>query len=173
MGVRLFVTGFGAFLNHGENPSAVLAERSGRPHAVLEVSYTGVDDFLEELDGGEFDAWLQIGLAAKAETMLMENVGRNKIGPIPDARDEEHGPGPIDAAGPSAVGATLWQGVAVESEEVKASVDAGGYLCNYLLYRGLRQFPEKRIGFLHVPPFSVMPLERQVEALSRIIEEIG
>jgi pyrrolidone-carboxylate peptidase len=66
--------------------------------------------------------------------------------------------------------ATLWHGVLVESEDVGPSVNAGDYLCNYLLYRALRKFPVKRIGFVHAPPFSVIALERQTSALRGVIE---
>jgi pyrrolidone-carboxylate peptidase len=57
------------------------------------------------------------------------------------------------------------------SSVVTASVDAGSYLCNYLLYRALLRFPEKRIGFLHVPAFSVVPFEEQICVLRTITTE--
>ncbi len=161
----MLVTGFGPFLSHEENPSAVLASDSGQRFEVLEVSYRAVDEFLDSLDPGSFDAWLALGLAAKATTMLSERVGRNWIAAVPDVRGEVHGPGVIDPTGPPLLSAS-W---VFDDECVESSVDAGGYLCNYVLYRALRRFPEKRIAFLHVPPFSVVGLEEQQAALRRLL----
>ncbi len=168
--MSLLVTGFGPFLGHGENPSGVLATGCGERFCVLEVSYLGVDSFLDALDPSGFDSWLALGLAAKASSMLFETVGANRIGDVADVLGEVHGPGVIDPTGPPLLAATLWHGVLFEGEEVKPSVNAGDYLCNYLLYRALRRFPDKRIGFMHVPPFSVLSLERQTSALRDVID---
>ena len=164
--MKLLVTGFGPFLGHSENPSAVLA--SGVGGQVLEVSYGAVDEFLESV--GHFDSWLALGLAAKSSTLLYETVGRNAVSGVPDVLGEARGPGPIDPSGPWQVSASLWHGMALESDLVRASTDAGGYLCNYLLYQALRQYPEKRIGFLHVPPFSAVSAEVQEGLVAGIID---
>jgi pyrrolidone-carboxylate peptidase len=167
--MSVLVTGFGAFWGISENPSGVLAEGLGGQ--VLEVSFAAVDEFMDGL--GAFDAWLQIGLAAKAETMLCETVARNFVSSVPDVRGMVAGPGVIDPMGPPALAATLWHGRSVECEDVLPSTDAGGYMCNYLLYRALRRWPERRIGFLHVPPFAAMPLERQRELVLQTLETVA
>ena len=171
--MSLLVTGFGPFLDHVDNPSALLARASGERFEVLEVSFSGVDAFLEGLAPHGFDSWLALGLAAKATGMLCETVGSNRIGPQPDVRGEVHGPGLIDPAGPPHFSSSLWHGSVFESEELAMSTDAGGYLCNYLLYRALRRFPEKRIGFLHVPPFSAIDMDRQTALLRKVLESIA
>ena len=170
--MSLFVTGFGPFMQHAENPSAVLAEASGLPFPVLEVSYRGVDEFVSSLDLSGFDSWLALGLAANATTVLCETVGRNWLGVVPDVRGETYGPGPIDPSGPPAIASSLWCGAFVESDLVRVSADAGGYLCNSLLYLALRKFPDKKIGFLHIPPFSVVPFERQLVLLQDVIASL-
>lgn len=167
----MLVTGFGPFLGHSDNPSALLAESCGAPFSVLEVSYRAVDAYLESLEAPE--TWLMLGLAAKAQSFLYETVGRNRIAAVPDVLDEVHGPGVIDPAGPPALAATLWHGRDVESEDVQSSVDAGGYMCNYLLYRGLAAFPSARLGFLHVPPVSVMSVERQLSVVRSVLERVS
>jgi pyrrolidone-carboxylate peptidase len=167
--MSVLVTGFGAFLGFSENPSGVLAEDLGGQ--VLEVSFAAVDEFMDGL--GAFDAWLQIGLAAKARTMLYETVGRNFVSSVPDVRGMVAGPGVIDPMGPPALAATLWHGRSVECEDVLPSTDAGGYMCNYLLYRALRRWPERRIGFLHVPQCAAMPLERQRELVLQTWETVA
>ena len=50
------------------------------------------------------------------------------------------------------------------------SDDAGCYVCNYAYFRALRRFPRRRVGFVHVPPVAVMPLERQRATLGEIVE---
>ena len=170
---RILVTGFGPFLDHGENPSAILAQNSGLRHEVLEVSFSGVDRFIEELDGNSFDAWIQIGLAAKAKTVLLETTAKNRIGKTPDVLGESHSAGPVDPSKPAQLASTLWGPVLRDSEELKPSVDAGDYLCNYLLYKSLERFPDKMIGFLHIPKPELLQLERQQEILAELIDQIS
>ena len=167
------MTGFGPFLNHDENPSQRLAESCGCRFEVLEVSFAAVDRFLESLDPSSFDSWLAIGLAGKSETMLVETVGHNRIGGEPDVRGEVHGPGKIDPAGHAMLASTLWPPELLGENDVrKPSADPGGYLCNYVLYRALQRFPDKRIGFLHVPKFEHIPFETQLDELRAVIEEL-
>ncbi|MCH7945509.1 MAG: hypothetical protein IIC73_05770 [Armatimonadetes bacterium] len=169
----LMVTGFEPYLDNGENPSQRLAEECGQRFEVLEVAFGAVDEFVETVNRSGFDSWLAIGLADKAETMLVETVGHNRIGPMPDARGEVHGPGPIDPTGPSMLACTLWPPeLLAETEFRKPSTDPGGYLCNYVLYRALRRFPEKRVGFLHVPKFDHVPFDTQLDELRAIIKEL-
>jgi len=170
----LLVTGFGPFLDFGDNPSQKLAESSGCRHEILEVSFKAVDEFVVGLDPDSFDTWLAIGLASKAETMLVETVGHNKIGATPDVRGEVHGPGKIDPVAPPMLAATLWPAALLSETDIRRpSTDPGGYLCNFLLFRALQQFPEKRVGFLHIPSFEMVPFETQIEELRFILEEIG
>jgi pyrrolidone-carboxylate peptidase len=52
------------------------------------------------------------------------------------------------------------------------SDNAGCYLCNYVYYRALRRFPAKRVGFVHVPPLDVMPLDAQRERLAHLLSAL-
>lgn len=169
----LLVTGFGPYLDNGENPSQRLAEECGQRFEVLEVAYRAVDEFVDAVDGSGFDSWLALGLAGKAETMLVETVGHNRISPTPDVRGEAHGPGPIDPTGPSMLACTLWPTeLLAETNLRKPSSNPGAYLCNYVLYRALRRFPEKRVGFMHVPKFDHVPFDAQLDELRMIIGEL-
>ena len=53
------------------------------------------------------------------------------------------------------------------------SNDAGCYLCNYIYYQALRRLPPNvGVGFVHVPPLAVLPLDEQRLQLSRLIDAV-
>ncbi len=170
MAERLLITGFGSFRDIDENPSGWLAEQLGGQ--VLEVSYSAVDEFIAGLDGDSFDSWLMIGVHGGAERIHLETVAKNSCGPGADVRGVVAGPGVIDASLPPQVSGTLFDD-SFESENAVLTVDAGGYLCNYLFFQGLAWFGEKRIGFIHVPRVEVMGLEDQLVELRRIMVRAG
>ena len=171
--MRLLVTGFGAFGEFAENPSSLLAPGCGREHCILEVAFKAVDEFLAGLDGGSFDALLMLGVAGKAEGFRVETVARNWIGPVADVLGSVQGPAPLDPAAPPLLAATLWPAWLLADAPLRAaSVHAGGHLCNYLFFRALHVFPEKSVGFLHVPPVSVVPIEEQRRMLAEVLAEL-
>ena len=165
--LNLLVTGFGPFAAAQDNPSARLAETCEAPYRVLEVAFAAVDAFWD--DPGDADAILLMGVAAGTRRMRAEWIGRNYVGRAHDVRDEGR-PGPIAAGAPEVLASTLWPRV---QTRIHPSVDAGSYLCNYILFEGLRRWPERRIGFLHVPHFSAIPecIQRaKVQALVRELQ---
>lgn len=173
--MRTFVTGFGPFGTVTDNPSARLAEGSERPFATIEVAYEAADRFVEGLDPERFDALLLLGVATSRERPTPELFARNSRGGTPDVRGVSVS-GPIEEDGPLLLESTLWNAHLLADLEValelRTSMDAGSYLCNYTYYRALRRFPDKRIGFLHVPPFEKMPQERQATTLCEVLERI-
>lgn len=174
MSRQILITGFGPFLSFGENPSQWLAERSGMPHRILEVSFRGVEEFIESGETTDYTALLHLGVAGGAERFRFETVARNYIGATPDVLNEVHGPAKIDPFGLPQLSSTLWTmpEAAVVTDMTEPSVNAGDYLCNYLLYRSLKSHPEKRVGFLHVPPADKMPLEKQLGVLQDVLQLI-
>ncbi len=169
--MRLLLTGFGPFLSIGENPSQVLASTCGCPYAPLEVAYRGVDAFIEGLDPDSFDALMLLGVAASAPRFRIETTARNRIGATPDVRGEVYGPGVIDPKGPPLLAATLWRHPELlqPGDEWEPSADAGDYLCNYVFYQALSRYPDRPVGFLHVPSFETAPLEQAQQTLARIL----
>jgi pyroglutamyl-peptidase len=168
---RLLVTGFGPFLDVDENPSATLAQHCGLPFAILPVSYRAVDAWMDELDAASFDALLMIGVAAKSEKLRLETVARNEAGLKPDIDGLVLGPGPFDAAAEFQLASSLWQsaGLTMDTDSWSISTDAGNYLCNYTFFRALQRWPEKDIGFLHVPRFEAVPQHAQETALQELL----
>ena len=153
----------------------MLAEGCGRNHAVLEVAYDFVDAFLRALDPADFDALLMLGVATGRDGMTPELFARNWRGETPDVRGKGQA-GPIEEGEPLLVESTLWNAHLLAEIEVslglRTSMDAGSYLCNYTSYRALRRFPDKKVGFLHVPPFEKVPQERQAEILAKVLGDI-
>lgn len=167
----IVITGFGPFGSVEDNPSAWLAERSGRPHRVMEVAFEAVEETLRDLESVSFEALLLLGVALGSPVLRIETVARNRIGSMPDVRGVVGGPGPIDPFGPPQLGATLWRDPIfyVENGRWAPSVDAGDYLCNYAFYRARQRFPDRGVGFLHVPSADDMALSLQLETLQEIL----
>lgn len=169
------MTGFGAFGTVADNPSARLAEGCGRNFAVMEVAYDYADAFLRALDPERFDVLLMLGVATTRDWMTPEMFARNWRGETPDVRGKAPA-GPIDPEEPLLIESTLWDaGLLARMEtslDLRTSLDAGSYLCNYASYRAIRRFPDKRVGFLHVPPFERMAEVRQAEVLANVLAAI-
>jgi len=168
------VTGFLAFEGFEFNPSATIAERCGRPFALIEVSYAAVDDYLASLDASRFDQLLLTGVAGRSTRMRVERFARNVVDARVDVRHFTRGPGPIDPLGLAELRGTLWtDSICDRATDVRCgSDDAGGYLCNYIYYRALQMFPGKRVGFLHVAPEEHLPIDRQLHVLSELLAEL-
>ncbi|MBS1707649.1 MAG: hypothetical protein JSS65_02885 [Armatimonadetes bacterium] len=168
--MRVLTTGYGPFLSVTENPSGWLVERCGAPCVVLPVSFAAVDKFLAELDPDTFDALVMVGVHGRARKMRLESVARNVVGKTPDVEGQVLGPGKIDPTEPDRIRTSLWSGVRLADFTV--TDDAGDYLCNYIFYRASVALPEKKVGFVHVPPWDRMSQERQLAAIQRLLNEL-
>lgn len=175
--MKILITGFGPFRDIAENPSGILAKSlsdswPGSECRVLEVSWEVVSDFARS-DLSEWDAVLSLGVSAKADKLLIEGVGRNTASPSPDVRDVVWGPGPLDASASFQFASTLWHGASPEpNDNWDWSIDAGGYLCNALLFQLLLRQPDKKIGFIHVPKFETMNQDLQSQTLAQIVQPL-
>lgn len=165
------MTGFGPFGDVTDNPSAFLAEHSGYPFKVMEVSYAAVDESLETLKNENFDTLVMLGVSSEATEIRLEAVARNHVGDTPDVKGVVAGPGPIDPDGPPQIHASLWtkdKGLRGRPTR-EMSQDAGSYLCNYALFQALRKYPDKAVGFIHVPSFEMMDSDLQLAELAEIL----
>lgn len=169
----LLVTGFLAFGDVVENPSALLAERCGARHALLEVAYDAVDAFLNGLcDAPPPQVLLMLGVARRAGEIRLERTARNKVGPLPDVRGQARPPGEIEPGAPAEIAGTLFNPHFAASG-MSFSDDAGDYLCNYIYYRALRRLPQStRVGFVHVPPLEAVPLDIQHRTLTGLLDAL-
>ena len=165
---RTLITGFGPFGTFDENPSSWMAERCGRAFRVLEVSYAAVDQFLGELTSDSFESLVMLGVAGTARRMRFETVARNWVGTTPDVHGVVAGPSVIEPDGPATIplspSVTLPDGNHWEPRD-----NAGDYLCNYISYRAAHRFPERRVYFIHVPPFEVLSPDVQLAELGQML----
>ena len=165
---RVLVTGFGAFPNAPDNPTACLAgdlggacrrfERAGIAlnKLVLPVTF-GASAALDDAIGViRPHVLLHFGLAGRRPTLTVETRAANRAGVLhPDAAGR---PSPHLRVVP---GAPAHRRVRFPVRQVVArlmaagflcrvSIDAGDYICNDTLFRSLaRDVP--CVGFIHVP----------------------
>ncbi|HEY0069026.1 MAG TPA: hypothetical protein VGE04_03565 [Chloroflexia bacterium] len=197
MAGTLLLTGFEPFDKWEVNPSWEVArqlddETIGGMRVVgrrLPVSWEGtwqaLEDYIEEVRP---DALLMLGLANKRAYISVESRGLNKCSQTPDNAGKQ-APAPlIDEAGEEAIASTLPVEEIVRSIEalglpVQISEDAGGYLCNFAIYKALawarQERPELPVGFIHLPNLpgvaeeGGLSLEEQGSAVTAAVEAIA
>lgn len=176
MSTRTLITGFGPFGDNHENPSAELASLFNRDHAVLDVSYEYVYEFWDALVKEQsYDTVICLGLAAKAPRLRLELFARNKVGTTPDVHGKNWSTDFIVEEGPPCLGATIMPPDIIfaatellDSKLLELSTNPGDYLCNFLYYLMLAGHPGQ-VGFIHVPPFETVPIEKQYNTIAKLI----
>jgi pyroglutamyl-peptidase len=164
--LRILITGFGPFPGAPFNPTQPLVNRLLRLRRpalgdveltghIFPVTYRAVDRELPQLlEQRRPDALLMFGLAGRTPYVRIETRARNAVTTLwPDADHTRVRKGSIAPdAGAMMFGphtAKLLRAARASGVDVRASRDAGSYLCNYLSWRaieavGARHDPEKR-----------------------------
>lgn len=170
--LKTLVTGFGPFGEIRENPSSWYAAHLDLPYDCVEVSYETADEWIES--HREFDRLLMIGVADGSRRFRLELIARNEIGSGIDIRGIA-GPASIDPRLPQQLGSTLWPTLLTRWEHplVEPSYHAGSYLCNYLYFRALASFPDRQIGFLHVPKFDEITADEGLATLKELVTQLN
>jgi pyroglutamyl-peptidase len=173
--LRILITGFRPFPGAPFNPTMALVARLVRLRRpalgdveltghIFPVTYQAVDQQLPELlKRHRPDALLMFGLASRTPYVRIETRARNAVTTLwPDADHTRVRKGSIapdaDAImfGPHT--AKLLRAALATGVDVRASRDAGSYLCNYLSWRAVEavsagQSDGPRLAaFVHVPP---------------------
>jgi len=160
-------------MNVADNPSAQLAEAMEWPHKVLDVSYSAVERFVFQREEPNFERLLLLGAAPGRKFLSPELFARNTYGGAADM-DGERRNGEIEAGRPLLLTSTLFEddllaAALAEDKRMRLSLDAGSYLCNFIYYEALTHFPDKRVGFVHVPTFETISFEDQLNSLNALM----
>jgi pyroglutamyl-peptidase len=168
----ILLTGFGPFPGVPENATAVLVPRLAKAARDLYPGYDVVAEILptewvaapQKL--GDLLARpgtvlaLHFGVSRQAEGFQIELVGRNQCKAMPDAAGNMPAVECLLDDGPAELCCTLpaeriVQRLSQLGVPARTSTDAGGFLCNALLYHSLAAAGtfEKphRVGFVHLP----------------------
>jgi len=167
---KILVTGFGAFGGVTDNPSAIITQaliKDPLPNTrvvggVLPVEFAAAGERLQELLARhEPDLAVCLGVAPSRNVISLERIAVNLV----DARIPDNGgQQPVDECiardAPTAYFSTLpikamKQAMEREKAPVEISNSAGTFVCNmvfFTLMHALRERPQTRGGFMHVPP---------------------
>jgi pyroglutamyl-peptidase len=171
--LRILITGFGPFPGAPFNPTQPLVKRLLRLRRpalgdveltghIFPVTYKAVDRELPGLLAKRRPhALLMFGLANRTPYVRIETRARNAVTTLwPDADHTRVGKGSI-AGGADAMifgphTAKLLRAALGTGVDVRASRDAGSYLCNYLSWRAIEatcsDTGPRLAAFVHVPP---------------------
>jgi pyroglutamyl-peptidase len=170
--LRVLLTGFGPFPGAPFNPTPALVARLLRLRRpaldgvdltghIFQVTYQTVDRELPDLLARHRpDALLMFGLADRTPYVLVETRARNAVTMLwPDAdhtrvRNGSIAPG-VDALSFGPHTAKLLRAARATGVDVRASRNAGSYLCNYLSWRAIEATRTADgpalAAFVHVP----------------------
>lgn len=187
----MLVTGFEPFGGSPLNPSAMVLPRLSPPLGwrlatrVLPVETFQLSDILDRLlDEVKPTLVLSLGEARGSSAFRVETTGRNRLNfRLPDNAGQRLADVPVLAGGPAELPATI--AVTVVRDRLRAldlqadlSHDAGGFLCNQLLYSLCHRFASSStpVGFLHLPSMPEqgfgpgLGLDRQVLAVRSVLD---
>ena len=170
---------------------------------VMETSMVGVREILDSYErtvAADADSalhiWLHFGVHGGARSVFLEQTAVNDATfRVPDERGESPSKEPIELAEPwschrhcalplHAIAGTL----EAAGHPVQLSSDAGRFLCNFAYYKSLSATerlnartsehaptppPQHFSLFVHIPPFSELPLDRLVACSAAIVAEVS
>jgi pyroglutamyl-peptidase len=190
--LRILITGFGPFPGAPYNPTQPLVSRLLRLRRpalgdveltghIFPVTYQAVDRELPELlKQHRPHALLMFGLASRAPYVRIETRARNAVTTLwPDADHAWVRKGSIAPdAGAMMFGphtAKLLRAALATGLDVRASRDAGSYLCNYLSWRAVEATRNADgpvlAAFVHIPPVARDAGSQRKNAARRITPE--
>ena len=202
--LRILITGFGPFPGAPYNPTQPLVARLTRLRRpafsdvefsshIFPVTYAAVDRELPlALERYKPHALLMFGLAGRTGHVRVETRARNAVTMLwPDAAQARSRNGSIAGGADARMFGShtqkLLRAALATGLDVRASRDAGSYLCNYLSWRAIEAVDAgngpRLAAFVHIPPlgrggmprrkgFSRITLEELVDAGEAILLEM-
>ena len=104
----------------------------------------------------------------------LEWRAQNKVGTKLDVDGSSWGGTSLFPDGPSELTGNLWAATTRYQTDphIEINFDAGDYLCNFAYYLARIRHPLLPSGFVHVPPFDVLPKEVQLASLLALIDDL-
>lgn len=164
---RPLVTGFEPFGDIASNPSQSLAERLAHEYntLVLPVAYVSALKAIEE--AREHPWVLALGVHGRDGQIWLEKSAHRRVGSTPDVHGVK-GSAEDLPPGPEAIHSTIFTDRFVSDlGGVRASDDAGDYLCNFWYYCLLSS--GIHAAFAHVPRVELMDLDSQEAVIRHIL----
>jgi pyroglutamyl-peptidase len=173
------LTGFGPFGDVVENPSSenlkflvpIFPNNIRKIQLNVPVSVSGADECLEELLASLVDeecTVVHFGVSERSDCILIEQFGYNEMTfRFPDADGNVFDNAVIDINGAEKL-ETVLNLSCISHPRVKVSTDPGRYICNYIYYRSLQRIGPRCL-FIHVPPYSKMSREDQIDLIGLIL----
>lgn len=195
--MKILLTGFEAFGTVEKNPSQVIVEHLTQSNnlsdridlvtQVLPVEYGTTGDIIRQLIAHhDPDAVVMLGVASSRNAIHLEyhaancdtattgdTAGKIHTNRIIDSRFDYYfkrsSTLPIDY---------LFCELQAHDIPVARSYDAGGYVCNHLFFHALSFTSEEcnkpiKTGFVHVPTFESIDMDKQVQAVELILEAVA
>ena len=165
---RILVTGFEPFGGHVLNPSAQIVEalaldpvwRHQVDTLIVPVSYSSADSIVKnKISQKSYDYVLMLGQASGRSKISLERVALNWIeSDLADSSGEVLSGQKINPAAENAIFASLpLEKLKLELQAieipVEISLNAGGYVCNYLFFQVAQAIADTstKCGFIHLP----------------------
>lgn len=183
------VTGFGPFGSLKRNPSQSLVEAlpsldSLERTLIVPTSYERAWQQIESALAPPNTRLVMFGYSPRAKGLRLERFAHNlDRSPIPDVDGEIHQGSIFSAAEPrldSTAAVTAFRHLRATYPDlpVHMSEDAGGYVCNHVFYRALREASHARalgsVVFAHVPDWERSESRGPIlEAATRLVEFVG
>jgi len=187
---RIVLTGFGRFNGVADNPTSRMAPKLMELAAklpgvemvtceVLEVSALECLRFFRRVKPDKEAIFVHLGVASSRTEICLEQCAYNNADfRCPDERgwnpiqlpiEGERTPVTLCRRSPLPLEA-ICANLKKRFEVIRVSDDPGRFLCNYCFYQSLLR--GYRALFVHVPPFEAIPMERQLEILTALIEQL-
>jgi len=161
---RILITAFDAFGQHNDNPSERLLSSVSAKNTIkliLPTIYGEAEDrLIEAMEKEKPNAILMLGYSRTAKPIKLELLARNRDSTITKDNHGKTGRSPITTGGPKVISSTLPIDDIIKEWDKKGityalSKNAGGFLCNHVLYLGLNWLKTHGqatvpCGFMHI-----------------------
>ena len=179
--LKFILTGFGPFENIESNPSSELVRELGKLRSDIiatipdiRVCERGVDNAIESIlklsITDDNILVIHLGVDEGATHIKLEQFAYNeKNFRIPDMDGNVYDGEPISPGKPDRLSTQLVSS-STDGHTVISSYDPGRYICNMLYYKSLDSGLQSL--FIHIPPFTAIAKQEQIEIIQRILDDI-